>query len=233
VTAPVHLGFDDKETVSRARAVLNDDILKDAPGKVGKRHEIRRSFDAIALRRVVDGRLVTRQGLVLKLVGPLLLDRLARLLDLFRMYPTDPGQRFPEPGPRAKDVLHNVVEILALALVGESQWVALGDEEVVLVVTIVLPKSEAMAVPGFRLDGKPELLVALLGFERLNALAARSVVGKVGDRHYSHPRRSQLGVVRTVLQDLLHLHVHPETQLVGSFEPVTCDSSPLDVMNAP
>src|SRR5215208_1121860 len=92
VTAPVHLGFDDKETISLARAVLNDDILEDAPGEVGERHEIRSSFDPIAFRRVVDGRLVARQCLILRLVGPLLLDRLVRLLNLFWVYPTDPGQ---------------------------------------------------------------------------------------------------------------------------------------------
>src|SRR5215216_2440691 len=35
----------------------------------------------------------------------------------------------------------------------------------------------------------------------------------------------QLGVVSAILKNLLHLHVHPETQFLVSFEPVTCNSS--------
>src|SRR5215204_2772949 len=38
----------------------------------------------------------------------------------------------------------------------------------------------------------------------------------------------QLGVVGAILQDLFNPHIHSETQLLVSFEPVTCNSSALD-----
>src|SRR5215204_743733 len=38
----------------------------------------------------------------------------------------------------------------------------------------------------------------------------------------------QRGLVSAVVEDLLDLHVHPETQLLVSFEPVTCNSSALN-----
>jgi hypothetical protein len=89
VLASTHIGLDDKEAIGFARAIIDDHVLEDLAGEVREWQHARPSgrLNPIALRRVIDGGLMTLERSNLGGVGRLLSDLLERLLDPLEVDP--------------------------------------------------------------------------------------------------------------------------------------------------
>src|SRR5215211_7080119 len=122
---PTHPGLHAEEPVELTRAIVNYNVLNDAPGEVREGDQVPcRLFKTIPFRRSIDGWVVSGQRLVVGVGCRLLLKLLKLFLDPLPMYPGNQGQGLSDPRLFPEDVCHDAVELFALPLVGEPQRVA-------------------------------------------------------------------------------------------------------------